>query len=67
MDNLINVTNEVWVEGLLGVSITQIIVAILIMLLAILGRVFFTRRVLTWLDKLTENTDPKWMMWSLNH
>ena len=59
MDNLLNVTNEVWVEGLLGVSITQIIVAILIMLLAILGRVFFTRRVLTWLDKLTENTESK--------
>ena len=59
MDNLLNLTNEVWVEGLLGVSVTQIIVAILIMLLAVLGRVFFTRRVLTWLDKLTENTESK--------
>ena len=57
MDNLINITGDVWADGLLGISITQIIVSVAIMLIAILGRIFFIRRVLTWLDKLTENTE----------
>ena len=57
MDNLINITGDVWADGLLGISITQIIISVVIMLIAILGRIFFIRRVLTWLDKLTENTE----------
>ena len=57
MDNLINITGDVWADGLLGISITQIIISVAIMLTAILGRIFFIRRVLTWLDKLTENTE----------
>ncbi len=59
MDNLLNITSEVWVDGLLGISITQIIVSIVIMVAAILGRIFFIRRVLTWLEKTTENTESK--------
>ena len=59
MDNLLNITNDVWVDGLLGISITQIIVSITIMVLAILGRIFFIRRVLTWLEQTTENTESK--------
>ena len=59
MDNLLNITSDVWVDGLLGISITQIIVSIAIMVLAILGRIFFIRRVLTWLEKTTENTESK--------
>ena len=59
MDNLLNITSDVWVDGLLGISITQIIVSITIMVLAILGRIFFIRRVLTWLEKTTENTESK--------
>ena len=59
MDNLLNITSDVWVDGLLGISITQIIVSITIMILAILGRIFFIRRVLTWLEKTTENTESK--------
>ena len=59
MDNLLNITSEVWVDGLLGISITQIIVSIIIMVAAILGRIFFIRRVLTWLEKTTENTESK--------
>lgn len=59
MDNLLNITSDVWVDGLLGISITQIIVSVTIMVLAILGRIFFIRRVLTWLEKTTENTESK--------
>tara|TARA_B100001778_G_scaffold219681_1_gene182072 strand:+ start:1141 stop:2271 length:1131 start_codon:yes stop_codon:yes gene_type:complete len=59
MDNLLNITSDVWVDGLLGISITQIIVSITIMVLAILGRIFFIRRVLTWLEQTTENTESK--------
>ena len=44
-------------NGLLGVSITQIIVAISILLVSFLSRAFFIRRVLTFLEKLTDNTD----------
>ena len=51
MDNLLNITSDVWVDGLLGISITQIIVSIAIMVTAILGRIFFIRRVLTWLEQ----------------
>jgi len=57
MNEFINIFNNIWVSGLFGVSITQIIVAISIMLLSFLCRAFFIRRVLTWLDKLTENTE----------
>ena len=59
MDNLLNITSDVWVDGLLGISITQIIVSIAIMVTAILGRIFFIRRVLTWLEQTTENTESK--------
>ena len=59
MDKLLNITSDVWVDGLLGISITQIIVSITIMVLAILGRIFFIRRVLTWLEQTTENTESK--------
>jgi len=59
MDNLLNITSDVWVDGLLGISITQIIVSVAIMVIAILGRIFFIRRVLTWLEKTTENTESK--------
>ena len=59
MDNLLNITSDVWVDGLLGISITQIIVSIAIMVFAILGRIFFIRRVLTWLEQTTENTESK--------
>ena len=44
-------------NGLLGVSITQIIVAISILLVSFLSRAFFIRRVLKFLEKLTDNTD----------
>jgi len=57
MNEFINIFNNIWVSGLFGVSITQIIVAISIMLLSFLCRAFFIRRVITWLDKLTENTE----------
>lgn len=57
MNEFLNIFNEIWASGLMGVSITQIIVAISIMLLAFLGRAFFIRRVLRWLGKLTENTE----------
>ena len=57
MNEFLNILNEVWVNGLLGVSITQIIVAISILLVSFLSRAFFIRRVLKFLEKLTDNTD----------
>jgi hypothetical protein len=44
MDNLINITGDVWADGLLGISITQIIISVVIMLIAILGRIFFYQK-----------------------
>jgi len=57
MNEFLNIFNEIWTNGLFGVSITQIIVAISIMLFAILGRTFFIKRILRSLEKLTENTE----------
>tara|TARA_B110000116_G_scaffold233342_1_gene217222 strand:- start:969 stop:2093 length:1125 start_codon:yes stop_codon:yes gene_type:complete len=57
MNEFLNILNEVWVNGLLGVSITQIIVAISILLVSFLSRAFFIRRILKFLEKLTDNTD----------
>ena len=57
MTEFLNIFNGIWANGLWGVSITEIIVAISILLLSFLARIFFIRRALAWLAKLTENTE----------
>ena len=57
MTEFLNIFNGIWVNGLWGVSITEIIVAISILLLSFLARIFFIRRALAYLAKLTENTE----------
>ena len=57
MTEFLNIFNGIWANGLWGVSITEIIVAITILLLSFLARIFFIRRALAWLAKLTENTE----------
>jgi MscS family membrane protein len=57
MNEFLNIFNEIWTNGLFGVSMTQIITAMGIILTSLLCRAFFIRRVLTWLEKLTENTE----------
>ena len=57
MDNFLTILNEVWVNGLLGVSMTKIIISIAILLLSFLLRGFIVTVVLSAIERLAKSTE----------
>jgi len=57
MDNFLAILNEVWINGLLGVSMTKIIAAIVILLLSFLLRGFVVTVVVSSIEKLAKSTE----------
>ena len=51
MDNFLTILNEVWVDGLLGVSMTKIIASIAVLLLSFLLRGFVVNVVVSSIEK----------------
>ena len=54
MDNFLAILNEVWVNGLLGVSMTKIIFSIAVLLLSFLLRGFVVTVVVSSIEKLAK-------------
>ena len=57
MDNFLAILNEVWVNGLLGVSMTKIIASIAVLLLSFLLRGFVVTVVVSSIEKLAKSTE----------
>ena len=57
MDNFLTILNEVWVNGLLGVSMTKITISIAILLLSFLLRGFVVTVVLSAIERLAKSTE----------
>ena len=57
MDNFLAILNEVWVNGLLGVSMTKIIFSIAILLLSFLLRGFVVTVVVSSFERLAKSTE----------
>ena len=59
MQNFIELLSSVWNQGLLGISISQIIISLVILLVAFIFRGMISNIVIKWLERLTEKTDSK--------
>ena len=59
MDSFLTILNEVWLNGLLGISMTKIIVSISVLLLSFLIRGFVVSVVVTFIERLAKNTESK--------
>ena len=59
MDNFLTILNEVWINGLLGVSMTKIIISIAVLLLSFLLRGFVVTVVISSIEKLAKSTESK--------
>ena len=57
MDNILVILNEVWVNGLLGVSMTKIIASIAVLLLSFLLRGFVVTVVVSSIERLAKSTE----------
>ena len=57
MDNFLAILNEVWVNGLLGVSMTKIIFSIAVLLLSFLLRGFVVTVVVSSIERLAKSTE----------
>ena len=57
MDNFLAILNEVWVNGLLGVSMTKIIASFAVLLLSFLLRGFVVTVVVSSIEKLAKSTE----------
>ena len=57
MDNFLTILNEVWANGLFGVSITKIIISITILLLSFLLRGFVVTVVVSAIERLAKSTE----------
>ena len=57
MDNFLAILNEVWVSGLLGVSMTKIIFSIAVLLLSFLLRGFVVTVVVSSIERLAKSTE----------
>ena len=57
MDNFLAILNEVWVNGLLGVSMTKIIASIAVLLLSFLLRGFVVTVVVSSIERLAKSTE----------
>ena len=59
MEGLIQIINNVWTQGFLGIGITEIIISFLIFIVGAISRAFFVGRVLKWLQSITAKTDSE--------
>jgi len=59
MEGLIQIINNVWTEGFLGIGITEIIISFLIFIAGAISRAFFVGRVLKWLESITAKTESE--------
>ena len=59
MEGLIQIINNVWTQGFLGIGITEIIISFLIFIVGAVSRAFFVGRVLKWLESITAKTDSE--------
>ena len=59
MQNFIDLFLSVWNQGLLGVSISQIIISLVILLIAFILRGVVSNIVIKWLEVLTAKTDSQ--------
>ena len=57
MDNFLAILNEVWINGLLGVSMTKIIFSIAVLLLSFLLRGFVVTVVVSSFERLAKSTE----------
>ena len=57
MDNFLTILNEVWANGLLGVSMTKIIISIAVLLLSFLLRGFVVTVVVSAIERLAKSTE----------
>ena len=57
MDNFLTILNEVWINGLLGVSMTKIIICIAVLLLSFLLRGFVVKVVISSIERLAKSTE----------
>ena len=57
MDNFLTILNEVWANGLLGISMTKIIISFAILLLAFLLRGFVVTVVISAIERLAKSTE----------
>ena len=59
MEGLIQIINNVWTQGFLGIGITEIIISFLIFIVGAISRAFFVGRVLKWLESITAATNSE--------
>ena len=59
MEGLIQIINNVWTQGFLGIGITEIIISFLIFIVGAISRAFFVGRVLKWLESFTASTESE--------
>ena len=59
MQNFIDLFLNVWNQGLLGISISQIIISLIILIIAFIMRGIVSNIVINWLERLTARTESK--------
>ena len=59
MQNFIDLFLNVWNQGFLGVSISQIIISLIILIFAFVIRGMVADIVISWLESLTASTESK--------
>ena len=59
MEGLIQIINNVWTQGFLGIGMTEIIISFLIFIVGAISRAFFVGRVLKWLESITAATNSE--------
>ena len=59
MQNFVDLLLGVWNQGLLGISISQIIISLIILTTAFVLRGVISNIVIKWLENLTAKTDSK--------
>ena len=57
MDNFLSILSEVWMNGLLGISMTKILISFAILLLAFLLRGFVVTVVISSIERLAKSTE----------
>ena len=57
MDNFLSILSEVWMNGLLGISMTKILISFAILLLSFLLRGFVVTVVISSIERLAKSTE----------
>ena len=57
MDSFLSILSEVWINGLLGISMTKILISFAILLLSFLLRGFLVTVVISSIERLAKSTE----------